>query len=102
MNFLHHIPSILKNKYLLSGVAFLVWIFFFDLKDIPSSINRIQTYSKLQKNEQHLNKQITETLKDLNLLKTNPKTIEKYAREYYMMKKDNEDLFIINSSAKGK
>jgi len=102
MKLLSHIPSWLKNKYLLTGSAFLVWIFFFDPKDIPSSINRIDTYSKLQKNEQHLTKQIAETSKDLDLLKTNPQTIEKYARENYMMKKDNEDLFIINTAPEGK
>jgi len=96
MKLLSHIPSWLKNKYLLTGVAFLIWIFFFDPKDIPSSINRVKTYNKLQQTEQHLNKQIAETRKDLDLLKTNPQTIEKYARENYMMKKDNEDLFIIN------
>jgi cell division protein DivIC len=102
MKFLNHIPSWLKNKYLISGMAFLIWIFFFDPKDIPSSINRIETNSKLQKNEQHLTKLIAETNKDLDLLKTNPQTIEKYARENYMMKKDNEDLFIINTAALSK
>lgn len=95
MKFLSHIPSFLKNKYLIAGVFFLVWIFFFDPKDIPSSINRIETYKKLQQTELNLNKKIAETRKDLDLLKTNPQTIEKYARENYMMKKDNEDLFII-------
>ena len=95
MKFLQHIPSFLKNKYLIAGVAFVVYIFFFDTKDIPSSINRIETYKKLQQTELNLNKKIAETRKDLNLLKTNPQTIEKYARENYMMKKYNEDLFII-------
>jgi cell division protein DivIC len=94
---LSHIPSWLKNKYLLAGTFFLVWIFFFDPKDIPTSINRVKAYNKLQQTEQHLNKQIADTHKDLDLLKTNPQTIEKYARENYMMKKDNEDLFIINT-----
>jgi cell division protein FtsB len=94
LKFLQHIPSWIKNKYLIAGIAFLVWIFFFDPRDIPSSINRIETYKKLQATEQHLNKKIAETRKDLDLLKTNPKTIEKYARENYMMKKGNEDLFI--------
>jgi hypothetical protein len=95
LKFLQHIPSFLKNKYLIAGVFFLVWIVFFDPKDIPSSINRIETYKKLQQTERNLNKKIAETRKDLDLLKTNPQTIEKYARENYMMKKDNEDLFII-------
>ena len=102
MKILLHIPSWLKNKYLLAGGFFLVWIFFFSEKDIPSSINRIQTFNKLQQSEAHLSNQITQTLKDLNLLKSNPKTIEKYARENYMMKKDNEDLFIINTPQESK
>jgi cell division protein DivIC len=97
MKFLNHIPSWLKNKYLLTGIAFVIWMFFFDPKDIPSTINRIDTYGKVQKSELHMTKLIVETKKDLSLLKTNPQTIEKYARENYMMKKDNEDLFIIKS-----
>ena len=102
MKILSHIPAWLKNKYLLAGVFFLVWIFFFDPKDIPSSINRAATFKKLQETELHLNKKIAETRKDLDLLKTNPQTIEKYARENYMMKKDNEDLFIITPPQESK
>ncbi len=102
MKLLSHIPSWLKDKYFLAGTLFLVWIFFFDPKDIPSSINRIETFNKLQQSETHLNKKIAETRKDLYLLKTNPQTIEKYARENYMMKKDNEDLFITNTPSESK
>jgi cell division protein DivIC len=102
MKILSHIPSWLKDKYFLAGTFFLVWIFFFDPKDIPSSINRIQTLNKLQQSEAHLNKKIVDTRKDLDLLKTNPQTIEKYARENYMMKKDNEDLYIINTPSESK
>ena len=102
MKILSHIPFWLKDKYFLAGTFFLVWIFFFDPKDIPSSINRIQTLNKLQQSEAHLNKKIADTRKDLDLLKTNPQTIEKYARENYMMKKDNEDLFIINTPSESK
>ena len=71
-------------------------MFFFDPKDISSDINRRQKYSELQKSESHLNQMISITKKELDLLRTNAKTLEKYAREKYMMKKDNEDIFIIN------
>ena len=40
--------------------------------------------------------------KELDLLKNNAQSIEKYAREKYMMKKDNEDLFILKSPSEGK
>lgn len=89
------LPTWVINKYLLAGVAFLIWVIFFAEDDIPESFKREGTLNKLQQTEQHLKKQIADTRKDLDLLKTNPETIEKYAREHYLMKKDNEDLFII-------
>ncbi len=70
-------------------------MFFFDPKDIPSDLNRRDKYKELQKNEQHLNQLIAQTQQELVQLKTNVQTIEKYAREKYQMKKDNEDIFII-------
>lgn len=70
---------------------------FFDMKDWPLISSRKDKLSDLQKSEEHLNKQIADTRKELGLLKTNAQTIEKYAREKYLMKKDNEDLFIVNT-----
>ncbi len=89
----------LKNKYLLASVFFLVWMLFFDPKDISSEIGRWENFWELQSSEQQLTKKINETKKELGDLKNNAQTIEKYAREKYLMKKDNEDLFIISSPA---
>ncbi len=97
MSILTHIPPILKNKYLLTGGAFLVWMFFFDPKDVQSSLQRRAKLKDLQESERHLGNLAKETRKQDELLKTNASTIEKYARENYLMKKDNEDLFIVNT-----
>ncbi len=73
---------------------------FFDPKDwglINSSKNKL---TELEKSEKQLGKMIKETRGELDLLKTNAQTIEKYAREKYYMKKDNEDLFIVNPEEK--
>ncbi len=75
---------------------------FFDPKDIASDLERKSTYIELQKSENHLNQLILDTHKELDLLKTNTQSIEKYAREKYMMKKDNEDLFILSSVSENK
>ena len=96
MKLLSKIPSWLKNKYLLASVFFIVWMLFFDQKDLGTVFNRMGKLKGLQKTERHLNKEIAGTREELDLLKTNAQTIEKYAREKYMMKKDNEDLFIVN------
>lgn len=92
----------MKNKYLLAGAFFLVWMLFFDPKDVSSGINRWQKYKELQASEQRLTKQIETTRGELGQLKSNAQTIEKYAREKYWMKKDNEDLFIVNGEAENK
>lgn len=86
-----------KNKYLLAALCFLVWMAFFDPKDWGLIASRRDKLKELQESEHHLNQQIAETRKELNLLKTNAQSIEKYARENYLMKKDNEDLFIVNT-----
>ena len=98
MKFLVHIPSLLKNKYLLAGGFFIVWMFFFDPKDWGLAVDKSLKLKELQKSEEHLSKTIKETREELDQLKTNAQTIEKYAREKYMMKKENEDLFIISAS----
>lgn len=88
--------SFLGNKYLLSGLLFLIWMFFFNEKDLISEYKRRVKLNELQKSEQHLIDVIKDTRQELGQLKNNAQTIEKYAREKYLMKKDNEDLFILS------
>jgi cell division protein DivIC len=102
MKFLTHIPNWLKNKYLLAGGFFVVWMVFFDPKDIPSGFERRFRLNELQSSERHLDELITDSHKELDLLRNNAQSIEKYAREKYMMKKDNEDLFILNPALEDK
>jgi cell division protein DivIC len=98
MKLLTHIPSWLKSKYLLTAAGFLVWMLFFDRNDLFTQYSRFRHSKELQKNEARQTNQIADARKELELLKTNAQTIEEYAREKYMMKKDNEDLFIIKPS----
>ncbi len=97
MNFLSGTFSVIKNKYVIALLFFIVWMSFFDPKDWPLIAGRKEKLRDLQKSELHLSKKIAETQQELGLLKTNVQTIEKYAREKYLMKKDNEDLFIVNT-----
>ena len=87
--------KLFSNKYLIAGIAFAVWMMFFDRNDIPLQLKRIHELNKLQESEKMMHQEISATQQELGFLKTNPETLEKYAREKYMMKKDNEDLFII-------
>ena len=91
-------PSWLKSKYLITGLCFIAWMLFIDKNDLPTQWKRVQELKALQQSEKNMNKQISDTKEELELLKTNPSTLEKYAREKYMMKRDNEDLYIINTA----
>ena len=97
MKYLSQIPKWIRSKYFIAVVAFFVWMFFFDKNDITLQWKRVAELRKLQQSERNLNNQITDAKKELDLLKTNPYTLEKYAREKYLMKKDNEDLFIFEN-----
>ena len=83
------------NKYLITGIAFAVWMMFFDTNDFPLQIRRLKDLNKIEHNEKNMALQISSTQKELEMLKTNPQALEKYAREKYLMKKDNEDLYIV-------
>jgi cell division protein DivIC len=85
----------IKNKYILTSCFFVVWMIFFAEKDIKSLFVKRAKYADLQQSEQHLVKKIVESKAELGQLKTDIETIEKYAREKYLMKKDNEDLFVL-------
>ncbi len=95
-NYMNKIKKTVKNKYFISIVFFIVWMGFFDPKDWSTLSTKKDKLRELQKSETALNKQIAETKLELSQLRTSAETIEKYAREKYLMKKDNEDIFIIN------
>ncbi len=96
MKILQHIPSFLKNKYLLTATGFTVWILFFDARDfITSHFRERNELLKLEQSIKYYQQQIATTKEQLQQLKTNPVVLEKYAREKYLMKRDNEDLFRI-------
>ena len=95
MSLLPKIFKLIKNKYFIVCISFLIWMTFFDLKDWGLIADRVQKLKELQKNEQQFTKQIVETKAELVLLRSNAQTIERYAREKYLMKKDNEDIFIV-------
>ena len=96
IKWLDHIPSWLKNKYLLTAIGFAVWVLFIDERDfITPRFRHVAELHKLEDQKQFYNAQIRAVSTELDQLKSNPATLEKYAREKYLMKRDNEDVFVI-------
>jgi cell division protein DivIC len=95
MRFLSHIPAFLKNKYFISFTAFTAIILFLDKNDLFTQFSRHKELKELEQSKRYYTAQITAERKELEALKTNPAAIEKLAREKYMMKRDNEELFLV-------
>jgi cell division protein DivIC len=87
--------KVLTNKFLLTGAAFLVWMLCFDQNNWASQNTRKEELKETERNISYLKEEISGMEKEYNALKNDPATLEKYAREKYKMKKDNEDLYII-------
>ncbi|HXB35921.1 MAG TPA: hypothetical protein VNV35_20985 [Puia sp.] len=93
---LSRIPSFVKNRYLLTGAGFVIWIVFFDSRDLITSHFREKSdLLKLEESKKYYEQQIAVTKRELEQLKTNPAVLERYAREKFLMKKEKEDLFRI-------
>ena len=87
--------NLFRNKYFLVSVAFVVFMIFFDKNDLFSQYQYYQQVSKLKQERDFYQKEITKVNQDLDELTSDPKKLEKFAREKYLMKKDNEDVFVI-------
>ena len=92
------IISIVKNKYVIAISAFTVIVLFLDHNNLFEQLDRKQELKELQAKRQYYQDEIEKTKKELADLSNNPAAIEKYAREHYLMKRDNEDVFIVENT----
>ena len=96
MKGLQRIKSIkwLTNLYVIIGAFFMVWMLFFDSNSVLIQWQLRKEIRALEQEKNYLEKEIEA---DLLLLKKFKYSIEKelYAREQYLFKRDNEDLYLI-------
>lgn len=94
----HKIRLIIRkfmNKYTFVGLLFLVWISFFDKNSFVEKAHLRHKISTLSKEQEYYQKKIEEDNRKMKELFSNRDNLEKFAREQYLMKNDNEDIFII-------
>jgi len=93
---LHKISqSFIKNKYLITAVVFFFWIAVMDSYSWYDRIQLEKNLSNLKTEKKFLEQKIKQDSINLHDLKTNKANLEKFAREKYLMKKKNEDIFVI-------
>jgi cell division protein DivIC len=76
-------------------VVFLSWIMFFDKNDLISQYEDRQALYELQKEKHYYQEEIISTRRKLDELLSDSKSLEKFAREQYHMKKPNEEIWLV-------
>ena len=92
---LDRIPSILKNKYVLVLIAALIWFLFFDQNNFIQQYRLSREMKNLENERDYFIMEIARDSTQIERLKNDTRELERYAREKYLMKKEGEDIFII-------
>ncbi|TPD65905.1 FtsB family cell division protein [Flavobacterium microcysteis] len=82
------------NRYVLVLVLFIVWMVFLDSYSLLEQRVLNKETKEREDNKKYYQDEIKLDDEKIKLLK-NPDQIEKYAREKYYMKRDSEDIYII-------
>lgn len=88
------ILKILKNKYFLVVIGLIVWLLYFDKNDVFTQFELITKCNKLNAEKEYYIAEIEKNKNEIVELQNNKKSLETFAREKYLMKKDNEDVFV--------
>jgi hypothetical protein len=92
---LKKLPPAFRNFYVMTGICFLIWMIFLDSNDFISRFKMKAKLNGLENEKEYYQEKISEVEKDREELMTNRELLEKFAREKYLMKKESEDIFII-------
>ncbi|MCX7728815.1 MAG: septum formation initiator family protein [Bacteroidia bacterium] len=83
------------NKYFITFILFLIWLLFFDKNDFFTQRDLSKQLKKLYDEKKYYQNEIQKNKQNIDELKNNITSIEKFAREQYWMKKDNEDVYVV-------
>ena len=90
--------SICRRKYLITVVAFAVIIGFLDENSLFRRLAYEREISQLKEGIEKYRADYEENTKRLIELNSNPDAIEQVAREKYLMKKPNEDIYVFEDN----
>ncbi|MFU8842240.1 MAG: FtsB family cell division protein [Bacteroidales bacterium] len=89
------IPTFLKNKFAFAALVFFIWMLFFDRNSMINQYRLISSLNGLKARKEYYTRELQTDSAALHILMTSEEELEKFAREKYLMKRDNEDIFLI-------
>lgn len=92
---LKRLPKPLRNFYILSLIIFLLWMLFLDSNNLIARYQLSSKFRSLENEKEYYDEKIKEVKKDHDEVFGDRASVEKFAREKYLMKKETEDIFIV-------
>ena len=92
---MHRIPSFLRNKYVLTGLLFGVWMLFLDSNNLRIQWELDQEVRALEDGVRYYRSELEKTQKRLTELESDPAQLEKFARETYWMHRPGEEVLLV-------
>ena len=89
------VSPLLRNKYLLTIAIFIIWMLLFDSSNWVDVLREHNKIRKLKAEKEFYLQKIENDRNRLKELQTDTDNLEKFAREQYLMKKSNEDVFVV-------
>ncbi len=86
---------LLRNRYVITFLAFIVWVGFFDQNNLVERHELSGRINELERQKIHYQNEIINNTQRIEELQSNPDNLEKFAREQYLMKKPDEDIFVV-------
>jgi hypothetical protein len=103
MKILTHLPPWLKNKYFIAFAVFCMVMLFLDKNDLFTQLQRRKELKGLEQSKAFYTAAIAAENADNEGLKNDPAIMEKFSREKFLMKRDDEEVFLVpENSENGK
>ena len=92
---LKKLPRVFRNFYFIAFVVFLLWMLLLDSNNLIARFQLSSKLNSLENEKEYYQEKIKEVEKDHNELFGDNESLEKFAREKYLMKKASEDIYIV-------
>ena len=89
------LPKALRNFYIVSLAVFFAWMLLLDSNNLLARYQLGSKLNSLEDEKEYYEQKIREVQKDRSELFGDRESVEKFAREKYLMKKETEDIYVI-------
>ena len=100
MSAVKKIIPFITNRYLIVTLVFVIWMLFFDQRDFFLQRERSAELKKVEAANKYYQDEINNTKSQLENLQNNPASIEKFARERYLLRREGEEVYLFEDSTK--